>query len=188
MKILENLQAILSTGYLSMILLGITFTGTRYSQFRINIFSYSEALDFLIAPFKDIQIVIYSLVPILITYIFLQFDKALKTKYPKVYSIIYLGTDKKSWFKKAWIFQWTIFLVIYTLLASSIYAGNFKKNFANTAQNVVIEFEGKQFVNGRMIGSNPNFIFIQDTSNANLIIPINSTVKLVKIPGLQNSK
>ena len=164
-----------------MILIGITFTGAKYSEFGINIFSYSEALDFLIAPFKDIQIVLYSLAPILLTVVLSQLDKIVKSNFPKYYSMIYLKMDKKSWFKKAWIFQWILFLVVYTYGSSMIYAGKFKDNFNAKAPKAVIEFEDNQIVSGKMIGSNPNFIFIQDTSKTNLVIPINSMVKSIRI-------
>ena len=181
MKILENLQALVTIGYLIMVLLGITFTGAKYSHFGINIFAYSDALDFLIAPFKDIRIFFYTIIPLIFTYIFFKFDTVIKTKFPRFYSLMYFGLDTKNWFRKAWVIQWIIIIFVYVVISSSIYGSKFKNDFDAAAKNVIIEFQSQNHISGKLIGSNPNFIFLQDSIDRTLIIPVNSTVRFIKV-------
>ena len=187
MKILDNLQAIVTVGYIILVLIGIVFSGTKYFQFGVNIFSYSDALDFLIAPFKDLEIIIYTVVPLLFLYIVIRFDEIIKAKFPKFYSLLYMGQNKKSWFRNYLIFQWVVFLAFYIGGASLLYAKNFKHNFHLNPKHVVIEFQDKQLVTGNLIGTNPNFIFVQDSNDKTLVIPINSSVRSIQYANQDNS-
>lgn len=181
MKILDNLQALVTIGYLIMVLLGITFTSAKFSQFGIDIISYSDALDFLIAPFKDLQIMLFAAVPIFLIYCFMRFDGVLMNNFPRFYSMMYLGMHTKKWFRKAWILQWVLMIVLYTIVSSNIYGDKVKRNFDLEAKSISIEFMNNKIQKGKLIGSNPNFLFIQDSLSKTLVIPINSSVRSIQV-------
>lgn len=56
--------------YLLMVGLGMLFNYQKYSEFGINIFEYADIFDFLIAPFEDVRIVYFSVIFLLIPFIF----------------------------------------------------------------------------------------------------------------------
>jgi len=94
--ILKELQPFLTLSYLIAIGIGMIFTYHKYSTFGINIFEYADVFDFLIAPFSDLKILIYTVFSLTITYLILKFDLIAERKYPTVYSKSVFGLNKKK--------------------------------------------------------------------------------------------
>ena len=74
------------------------FSFQKYHRFGINIFDYADVFDFLIAPFSDVKVLLFSLVSIFFGIALIRFDINWKKKRPESYSKINMGMDKKKWF------------------------------------------------------------------------------------------
>ena len=62
----EHVGTGLTLGYLLLIAIGMFHTWVRYYRFRINIVSFAEPSDFLLAPFQDPLVMVATVVPVLV--------------------------------------------------------------------------------------------------------------------------
>lgn len=98
--IIKEVQSVVTILYLLMVGLGMLFNYQKYSEFGINIFEYADIFDFLIAPFEDVRIFFFTLFSALIPFIFFKLDTFSEQRFPKFYTRINFGLNKKSWFKR----------------------------------------------------------------------------------------
>src|SRR5699024_5912371 len=96
--ILKDLQSFITISYLIIVGVGMLFNFKKYAAFGINVFDYSDVFDFLIAPFSDFKILLFSALTILLVFMIFKLDTVWRRKYPKTYSKMVFGWDKKSWF------------------------------------------------------------------------------------------
>ena len=67
--IAKEFQTVLSVFYLLLMGVGMLFSYEKYSRFGINIFQYSDIFDFLLTPFRDITIFMFSFITIFMVYL-----------------------------------------------------------------------------------------------------------------------
>jgi hypothetical protein len=112
----------LTVGYLVLIIIGMLFNGLYYLLWRINIFDYSDISDFLLAPFRDLFILIFTVASIAIIYFLTWIDEKMQEKYPKIYYLMALGYSeerRKDWYS----FKSMAFLsIFYVVIAAFMYA------------------------------------------------------------------
>jgi len=72
--IIKEIQTIITISYILAIGIGMLFNFQKFSEFGINIFDYADVFDFLIAPFSDFKILLFSLISISATFLLLKFD------------------------------------------------------------------------------------------------------------------
>jgi hypothetical protein len=84
--IIKEIQTSLTVAYIITVGIGMLFQYQYYSEFGINIFDFADVFEFLIAPFADLKILLFSLVSILISLMLLQIDIRWKRKFPQNYS------------------------------------------------------------------------------------------------------
>ena len=94
--ILKEIQTVLTISYLLIVGIGMLFTHQKYSEFGINIFEYADIFEFLIAPFSDFKILLFSTITITAVLLLCKLDDAWRRKYPKKYSKINFSFDKKT--------------------------------------------------------------------------------------------
>jgi len=68
----EHLGTGLTVGYLALIVIGIFHTAVLLSRFGINVLDFAEAGDFLLAPLRDPLVIVATLVPIGVVYLYLR--------------------------------------------------------------------------------------------------------------------
>src|SRR5690606_2414881 len=78
--------------------IGMLFTHKKYSEFGINIFDYADVFDFLIAPFSDMRILLFSGITLFIVFLVVRSDIFLRAKYPRTYSKFNFGLEKKRFY------------------------------------------------------------------------------------------
>jgi len=78
--IVKEFQTFLSVFYLLLVGIGMLFSYEKYSRFGINIFQYSDIFDFLLTPFRDLYIFIFSFASIGIVFLIYTINKLLKFK------------------------------------------------------------------------------------------------------------
>lgn len=95
-RLLKDFQAILSIAYLFAVGIGMIFNYRKYSHFNINIFDYADITDFLIAPFADYRIFLFTFISVLILGAIYKLDSYIKEKHPEstkytAFKTIHLG-------------------------------------------------------------------------------------------------
>jgi magnesium-transporting ATPase (P-type) len=177
--ILKEIQTVLTISYLLIVGIGMLFTHQKYSEFGINIFEYADIFEFLIAPFSDFKILLFSTITITAVLLLCKLDDAWKRKYPKTYSKMNFGFDKKNWFR---IYRYFLiaFTFIYYLYLSADFYGKFTKNEILGNSKTVIKYSDNEFINGIIIGKTKDILFLLQKEKVKAI-PINSNVKEFEI-------
>jgi hypothetical protein len=155
------------------------FTYHRYSEFGINIFDYADVFEFLIAPFSDFKILLFSTVTITISLLLFKLDVLIRRKFPKTTSKMNMGMDKKSWFST---YRYTLvaFMFIYYLYLSADFYGRFTKKEIMQKSPISIKYSDSESINGIVIGKTKDIIFLLQNEKVKAI-PINSNVKEFEI-------
>ena len=72
--IIKELQTLMSISYIIAVGIGMLFSFQKYHRFGINILDYADVFDFLIAPFSDVKVLLFSLVSIFFGIALIRFD------------------------------------------------------------------------------------------------------------------
>ena len=173
--ILKDLQSIITISYLIIVGVGMLFNFKKYAAFDINIFDYSDVFDFLIAPFSDFKILLFSALTILLVFIIFKLDAIWRRKHPKTYSKIVFGWDKKSWFGLYRYVSFIVLFIIY-LYFSAGYYGEVTAEQIKKQSPITLKYADNQTIKGVWIGKTKDFIFLSKNKKV-LAIPIQSFVK-----------
>ena len=176
---IKEFQTLISVSYLLLVGIGMVFNFHKYSEFGINIFQYADVFDFLIAPFQDIFIILFSILSTIIPYAALKFDSYFMKYKPRTYSKVNFGFDKKSWFNAYRITIYSSLFIFYIILAGSRY-GQFFKNRIQDQPTLSIVIKDNTIEEGKLIGKTKDIIFLMTNKNVTAI-PINSSVVKIEI-------
>lgn len=177
--VLKEIQIIVTIPYLLIVGVGMLFTYQKYSEFGINIFDYADVFDFLIAPFSDFKILLFSTITIILVLLLFKLDVAWKRKYPKTYSKMNLGFDKKKWFSICRYFLIASMFIYYLYLSADFY-GKFTKKEVMGNSPINIKYSDNENINGIVIGKTKDILFLLQNEKVKAI-PINSNVKEFEI-------
>ncbi|WP_272023557.1 hypothetical protein [Olleya namhaensis] len=177
--IIKEIQTILTVFYITIVGIGMLFKFQKFSEFDINIFNYADVFDFLIAPFSDFYILLFATVSILFVITIIKLDTLMKNKWPKFYSKVNFGRDKKSWYKTYRIVGFTITFILY-LYISADYYGKYTKEKIINQNDITIKLADNELQSGKLIGQTKDIIFLLKSENV-YAIPITSLVKEIKI-------
>ena len=67
--IFKEIQTVITIFYILIVGIGMLFTYHKYSEFGINIFDYADVFDFLVAPFSDFKILLFSTITITLVFL-----------------------------------------------------------------------------------------------------------------------
>lgn len=174
-KIIKEIQTILTISYLLMVAVGMLFNYHKYAQFGINIFDYADVFDFLIAPFSDPKILLFSVGSVFISYLIIRLDFALKKMFPRWYSISNFGLDKRKWFETYRTILLSSVFIIYLFIAASSYGGITAKKIRDQ-KPITITFQDDSIKKGILIGKTKDVLFILNNCKVDAI-PISASVK-----------
>jgi hypothetical protein len=173
--IIKEIQPILSISYIIAIGIGMLFNYQKFSEYGINIFEYSDILDFLIAPFADFLILFFTIVSLALAYLFFQLDLYWERKYPKFYSKMVLGLNARSWYNYVRYSSYLILFILYLYLAADL-NGKLARSRSKEKPEIVIKFDNNEIEKGIMIGKTKEIIFLLKGEDVKAI-PITSLVK-----------
>ncbi len=172
-------QTIFTSCYIFIIGIGMLFNHSKYSRFGINIFDYSDIFDFLLAPFSDVIILLFSIVSIIIMFVLVKYDKNWRIKNPESYSKYSFGLDKKKRFSiYLYTSQFLTFLSI--LYAASGFYGKYQKEQILSQKPITIHFVDKEVKEGILIGKTKDVIFLLRNEKVEAI-PFTETIKNIEI-------
>ena len=152
------------------------FSYSKYSQFGINIFQYSEIFDFLVTPFRDLIILGVTIFTVLISYLIYKSDRFIKRKYPKFYNSKFNFGLMKSYPIIAVIISFVLYLYIF----SETYGKYNKRHFLEKSNSISIQLLNNEIKNGKLIGKNNGYIFMMINDEIK-VYPINNSVKEITI-------
>jgi len=181
----KNYQAILSLGYLYIVILGILKEAFYYSQLGVDYFKYSTITDILLSPLSDITKSVFGII-MLILLLFLTFALPIwmvkwkdKTWVKNSFKI---NPDHDTADVKKHLSNFFILLFCLGLMGFYIGAGigsGFK--ISNHMKNETLKFEDKlNFINGdietvSLFGKTSSFIFYLPEGESEIkITPINN--------------
>ena len=176
---LKEIQTVITVSYILAVGIGMLFNFQKYSEFGINIFDYADVFDFLIAPFSDIKIFLFTIISLILTYSIFRIDLLWKRKFPKSYSKHSFGWDKKTWYNSFRYISFTILFIFYLYISANYYGRISKEQILNQA-SIKIRFSDDEFKKGKMIGKTKDVIFILNGEKVEAI-PITSLVKEIQI-------
>ena len=177
--IIKEIQTILSIGYLLIVAIGMLFNYQKYAEFGINIFEYADIFDFLIAPFEDYRIILFTIISTIIPITLIRFDLYWSRKFPNFYSKVTFGMGKKPWHKNFRLASFAITIVFYVFLSADQYGSRTKKRIISQ-DNITLKFTDNEQINGKVIGKTKEVIFLLQGEQVKAI-PITSTVKEIEI-------
>ena len=177
--VLKEIQTVVTISYILIVGIGMLFTYHKYAEFGINIFEYADVFDFLIAPFSDFKILLFSVISIIVCLLLFKLDVVLRRKYPKTNSKMNFGLDKKSWFS-IYRYSMVAFMFIYYLYLSSDFYGRFTKKEIMGNSPISIKYSDNESIKGIVIGKTKDIIFLLQNEKVKAI-PINSNVKEFEI-------
>ncbi len=176
---LSELQSLITISYGVAVGIGMLFQYNKYALFGINIFEYADVFDFLIAPFSDPKILLYTLIAVGAAGVGAAIDTLWKTKLPKSYTIFSFGMNRKKWFPYQQIVLFIMVVGIYLDLSAEKYA---EKAFEEITQQatITIRFNDNEQKQILIIGKTNEVLFAKEDNQVK-IIPINSLVKEYEI-------
>ncbi|XLS28986.1 hypothetical protein ACJD0Z_17535 [Flavobacteriaceae bacterium M23B6Z8] len=174
-KIIKEIQTLITISYLLMVAVGMLFNYHKFEEFGINIFDYADVFDFLIAPFSDLKILLFSVGSVLISYLVLKTDSFWKKRYPKWYSITNFGLDKKKWFETYRAVLLSSVFIIYLFIAAAIY-GDMSARRIRSQDPIKITFSDNTIKEGILIGKTKDILFLINKGGVDAI-PLSSSVK-----------
>jgi len=177
--ILKEAQTVLTISYILIIGIGMLFTFQKYIEFGINIFDYADIFDFLIAPFSDLKILLFSTITFVLVLTFFKLDTRWKRKYPKIYSKLNFGCDKKSWFSVYRYSSFAVLFILYLYISADIY-GTYTMNQIKENSPIKLKYSDNENINGIVIGKTKDILFLLQNEKVKAI-PINSLVKEFEI-------
>ena len=179
----KDISLSLSITYVVLVAIGIIFNGAYYLCFRINVISYSDISDFLMAPFRDMFILIFTIATVFSIYYLNVFDEWLERKYPKLHDSMYMGIDKDK-YQKDFAFNGVLFMiVVYVCLTAILYAefqAKRVKNGYNSYIHVITKdnhFEPSDTL--YFIGKNNGYTFLYNkTKKQTDVIPMSDVLRI----------
>lgn len=172
---LKEIQTFLSVAYIFGVGIGMLFSYKQYIHFGINIFEYADVFDFLLAPFVDINIMLFTIISLTISYLAIRLDIWWNKKHPQSYSKLNLGMDKKTWFNTFRYIVYSFSFIAYLYLAANLY-GKLSVLHIKRQTPVILRYADNETIKGQMIGKTKDIVFLLCDDHVKAI-PIASNVK-----------
>ncbi len=176
--IIKEIQTIITLLYLLAVGIGMLFNYQKYSEFDINVFTYSDVFDFLIAPFADFNILLFALASSAVMFLLLRIDLFWEKKFPNSYSKVNFFYRKK-WYNSFRYITFSFGFIVYLYVSADFY-GSFTKNKIENSEPITIRFEDNEVKSGKLIGKTKDILFLLKNDSVEAI-PITAVVKEIKL-------
>ncbi|MCB0644159.1 MAG: hypothetical protein KDC44_21090 [Phaeodactylibacter sp.] len=168
-------------GYLVLILIGMLFEAMYYRAFGLNIFQYAEVLDFLLAPFRRPISLVMLGIALLAMAMGYWFDRLTERRLPRLHRIFTLGMSRRKWFRQYRVASMLVLFLVLTCFYAWLIGAEARQDIlASKNIDLVIVFQDKSSIEGKLIGKNGSYIFLSDTAKAIHVVPLDGYVKLLR--------
>jgi hypothetical protein len=180
----KDISLSLSLSYIAMIAIGMIFNTLFYRCFHLNIIEYSDISDFLLAPFRDPFILVFTIGTCIFIYLAMQYDEWVEQKYPTFYKWMHFGMSVK--FIREWYHSknGTIMIaLIYIFIAADIYGKLKYKSILNGENNhihITLKDNKLEAIDTLLfIGKTNGYIFIfNKNKKSTLVVPMNDVLRV----------
>lgn len=182
---MEHLGLALTLGYLFLSAVGMLHVALVCLRFKINVVDYAEPSDFLLAALRDPLIVLASVAPLPLVWLYFRFGKWLRGRFPNIqYSS---GTQKSREFTdrhRGKIFALTV--ALWALAFSLNYARRVSDDLrAGHGRRVEVELVSGSLhapgdtVRPLLIGTTQKYVFLyDDRTGVPTVIPTNNVARI----------
>ncbi len=176
---LKDVQPILTIGYLLAIAIGMIFNYQKYNEFGINIFDYADVFDFLIAPFSDLNILLFVAFSMGLAYLLFRLDIWLGRRFPEGYAKSTMGMSRQSWFPAFREVSFLVIFMLYIYIIADKY-GEYTSGVIENGKDIQVKMTDDSVVSGQFIGKTNNIIFLLRGSEV-IAVPISAQVKEIRL-------
>lgn len=177
--IIGELPKLLPIAYLLMIAIGMIFNYYKYSGFGINIFQYASVFDFLIAPFEDYIILLFTLISLLLSCLVYLIDQWTEKKYPRAYKLLSFNTSTKKHYGLIRFYLFATVILIYIWIMAIEY-GEYARNKVLKQQDIHVVYYNNETAAGKQIGKTSDVLFLLDAGGVTKAIPLSTSVKEIR--------
>ncbi|WP_158963280.1 hypothetical protein [Myroides fluvii] len=178
-RLFKDVQTLLAIAYLVAVGIGMLFNYKKFILFDINIFDYAGLFDFLIAPFGDFMILLFTIGTIVLTVIIYQVDLFWQKTHPSSYAKWMFSLDPTKWYSKQKFGMGVLLFVLYLFLGADVYAKRYKK--AIIKQDLIgVTYADNSRLEGILIGKTADYIFLLEGEEVK-VIPMNALIKEIKL-------
>lgn len=177
--IIKEIQTITTIAYLCLVGIGMLFNAYYYFLFGINIFEYSDVLDFLIAPFGDLFIFLFVIISLAILYLLYRLDSYHVKKQTGWYMKMYFGWHNKPNFERKRKIMMLSFIPLYIIIGAQYY-GLITRNRTLNCDPITIHYADGKTISGIKIGKTKNEFFLLEGDKVK-VIPYQSVVNEIDI-------
>ncbi len=179
-QLLKNIQTVLTLAYIFAVAIGMLFNYQKYKLFSINIFDYASLYDFVIAPFADFNIFLFTFTTFIIIYLIYYLDDLWQTKHPLSYAKFMFKMNKEQWYERGKYSMGVMVILFYLYLASGLYAKmTYTIIHKETLTKVVFADDSTE--KGLLIGKTSDFVFLKTQDNKVKAIPMNAMIKSIEL-------
>ncbi|MGG5578073.1 hypothetical protein ACPDHL_12130 [Myroides sp. C15-4] len=178
-KLGKDVQTMLTIAYLVAVAIGMLFNYKKFILFDINIFDYAGLFDFLIAPFGDFTITLFTIGTIVLTVLIYQLDLFWQKKSPTSYAKFTFHTNEVKWYANQKWSMGLLLFVLYMFLGADLYAKRYKRAVVDE-NPIAVTYADNTQIQGVLIGKTTDYIFLLQGEEVKAI-PMNALIKEIKL-------
>jgi hypothetical protein len=178
-SIFREIQGIISVFYILAVAIGMLFNYQKYSEFGINIFDYADIFEFLVAPFSDVIILLFTVGSSLLVYLIYRADIFTEKKFTTTYSRLVFHLNKKLYYNYYRYFSFVFLFFIYLHISADFY-GQLTARKIKEQTPISIRFVDDEIKEGIIIGNTKQVIFLLEGEKVKAI-PFTTLVKEFEI-------
>lgn len=172
---LNEPQIVFTLIYVLAIAIGMIFNYAKYHKFGINVFDYCDLTDFILFPFSDIKVLLFTLVIAILCFIFYYLDLKLRDIFPKFFNSKSISQTQYKTFS---LLISTFLFMLFVYIVAEKYSQNFYNNI-ELSENITIYGKTANY-KGKYVGKTSDVIFIYQDKKLK-IFPITSNIVYYQI-------
>jgi hypothetical protein len=177
---------VLTAAYLLLTAVGITFEFWLFQRFGINVLDYSETSDFLMAVIREPLVIVLSVLPLPVLWLYLRANRWLRARSAR-YDAYFARYEGGAWSRDGRRFTYPLFVVIYFLLFILQYTEYVADRLkAGIGKEVRVELaSGPPIPPGRslLLGTTGRFVFLYyPVEGATRVIPVENVAQITVTP------
>ncbi|UYW00937.1 hypothetical protein K5I29_10575 [Flavobacterium agricola] len=172
---LNEPQILFTILYVVAIAIGMIFNFAKYKAFHVNIFDYCDITDFILFPFSDFKIILFTLVIAILCLILYYVDLRLRDYFPNFFKKSFVS---QAQYKTISFCISICMFVLFIFIVSQKYSKNFYNNI-ELAEDLTIYTKTETF-KGKYIGKTSDVLFMYQNRELK-IFPITSNITYYEI-------
>ena len=178
-ELVRNHPALLLTAaYIGLIFIGVIYEAFLFMRFRVNVLFYADAADFLLVPFREPLVMLVSVAPIPLWWLYMRSARAVVMRIPRLREK-QLEYDKRSPNLTRAI--GAVAVMLWSIAFSATYAKRVVRQIrTGKAKTVRVEPSAGAPIVGPLIGTTARFVFVFDRAALKThVVPVENIARIV---------